>query len=196
MSHHSAEWLRGAVEALERGPETVYGRSVLADYRALLAEAEAREAGVPTAADLAVADELDMLAVHIQEYIGPDDARDDIRRICRNRAADLRRGVKRGPTAAAVSAPWRRRNYWKCGVNGKGYDPARAAEVLRGTDGRIAERIMASAIGADALEFLAWLFSYVGLGDEICVAALYQLWHGEDSFLDYARAEWEKERKG
>jgi hypothetical protein len=104
MSHHSAEWLRGAVEALEREPKTVYGRSVLADYRALLAEAEAREAGVPTAADLAVADELDMLAVHIQEYIGPDDARDDIRRICRNRAADLRRGVKRGPTAAAVSA--------------------------------------------------------------------------------------------
>ena len=104
MSHHSAEWLRGAVEALEREPKTVYGRSVLADYRALLAEAEAREAGVPTAADLAVADELDMLAVHIQEYIGPDDARDDIRRICRNRAADLRRGVKRGPTAAEVIA--------------------------------------------------------------------------------------------
>jgi hypothetical protein len=41
-----------------------------------------------------------MLAAHIQQYIGPDDARDDIRRICRNRAEDLRRGVKRGPSAA------------------------------------------------------------------------------------------------
>ncbi len=58
----------------------------------------------PTEADLAVADELDMLAAHIQEYIGPDDARDDIRRICRNRAEDLRRGVKRGPSAAEVIA--------------------------------------------------------------------------------------------
>jgi len=63
-----------------------------------------REGSVPTAADLAVADELDMLAAHIQEYIGPDDARDDIRRICRNRAADLRRGVKRAPSAAEVIA--------------------------------------------------------------------------------------------
>jgi hypothetical protein len=77
---------------------------LLADYRALLAEAEAREGSVPTAADIAVADELDMLAAHIQQYISPDDARDDIRRICRNRAADLRRGVKRGPTAAEVIA--------------------------------------------------------------------------------------------
>ncbi len=58
----------------------------------------------PTEADLAVADELDMLAAHIQEYVGPDDARDDIRRICRNRAEDLRRGVKRGPSATEVIA--------------------------------------------------------------------------------------------
>ena len=93
----------------------------------LLAEAEAREAeyqqaaessqdpvgeaimpvsegSVPTATDLAVADELDMLSAHIQENIGPDDARDDIRRICRNRAQDLRRGVKRVPSAAEVIA--------------------------------------------------------------------------------------------
>ncbi len=58
----------------------------------------------PSAADLAVADELDMLAAHIQQYVGPDDCRDDIRRICRNRAEDLRRGVKRVPTAAEVKA--------------------------------------------------------------------------------------------
>ena len=66
--------------------------------------AEFYRGSVPTAADLAVADELDRLAAHIQEYIGPDDARDDIRRICRNRAEDLRRGVKRGPTAEEVIA--------------------------------------------------------------------------------------------
>ena len=62
------------------------------------------EASVPTAANIAMADELDMLAAHIQQYIGPDDARDDIRRICRNRAEDLRRGVKRAPTATEVIA--------------------------------------------------------------------------------------------
>lgn len=104
MSHISAEFYRGAVEALDRGATSPYGRDLLADYRALLAEAEAREGSLPTVADLAVADELDMLAAHIQEYIGPDDARDDIRRICRNRAADLRLGVKRGPLAAEVIA--------------------------------------------------------------------------------------------
>lgn len=171
----SAEWLRGAVEShintcnlitsitsatkshparqglLAAGNEL---HNQLDRYRALLAEAEAREASVPTAAecelgdyyldqevaasagtagtltlsetiaglreacagvtvstvlepteaDLAVADELDMLAAHIQEYIGPEDARDDIRRICRNRAEDLRRGVKLGPSAAEVIA--------------------------------------------------------------------------------------------
>ena len=119
----SAEWLRGAAHAAAECKQ--FKAAVW--YQMLLAEAEAREASeakaapmeealtacykdhplyseasVPTAADLAVADELDMLAAHIQEYIGPDDARDDIRRICRNRAEDLRRGVKRGPTAAEV----------------------------------------------------------------------------------------------
>jgi hypothetical protein len=109
----SAEWLRGAreeVRRLEGECDVVFRgephitRMALCEraeeLKTLLAEAEAREASVPTAADLAVADELDMLAAHIQQYIGPDDARDDIRRICRNRAEDLRRGVKRGPSAA------------------------------------------------------------------------------------------------
>ena len=121
----SAEWLRGAVEShintcnlitsitsVNESRTSRHGliaantelHNQLDSYRALLAEAEAREASVPTAADLAVADELDLLAAHIQEYIGPDDARDDIRRICLNRAADLRRGVKRGPSAAEVIA--------------------------------------------------------------------------------------------
>lgn len=39
---------------------------------------------------MATATELENLRNHIQEYIGPDDARDDIRRICWNRAKDLR----------------------------------------------------------------------------------------------------------
>jgi hypothetical protein len=171
----SAEWLRGAVEShintcnlitsitsatashparqglMAAGKEL---HNQLDRYRALLAEAEAREAGVPTAAngtgtltlsetiaglreacagvtvstvlepteaDLAVADELDMLAAHIQEYIGPDDARDDIRRICRNRAEDLRRGVKRGPTAAEViAAAERALEAWRDAMNTHG----------------------------------------------------------------------------
>lgn len=55
----------------------------------------------PTAADLAVADELDRLAEHVQT-LPPDDYRDDIKRICHNRAKDLRRGVKRAPTSEQV----------------------------------------------------------------------------------------------
>ena len=39
--------------------------------------------------------ELESLRNHIQEYIGPDDARDDIRRICLNRAKDLREEADR-----------------------------------------------------------------------------------------------------
>jgi len=75
-------------------------------------DAEAREAGKPNVCDLAAAEELDMLAAHIQNYIGPDDARDDIRRICYNRAKDLRRNAIKPrestqptqPTAAEVIA--------------------------------------------------------------------------------------------
>ena len=96
--NHSAEFCRGALSVLEGRPCTAQY------YRTLLAEAEAREASVPTAENLAVADELDLLAAHIQQHIGPADARADIRRICRTRAEALRRGVKRGPTAAEVIA--------------------------------------------------------------------------------------------
>jgi len=111
--NRSAEWLRGRIAGLAHvaswgwsdrwsWPAPIQGEYDLMER--LLAEAEAREESVPTAADLAVADELDMLSAHIQECIEPDDARDDIRRICRNRAKDLRRGVKRGPSAAEVIA--------------------------------------------------------------------------------------------
>jgi len=121
-NERSAEWCRGAVEShintcnlitsitsatkshparqglMAAGNEL---HNQLDRYRALLADAEASEASVPTEADLAVADELERLAEHVQT-LPPDDYRDDIRRICRNRAEDLRRGVKRGPSAAEV----------------------------------------------------------------------------------------------
>ena len=59
--------------------------------KTLLAAAEAREVGEPDVCKLAAAEELDMLAAHVAHYVGPDDARDDIKRICYNRAKDLRR---------------------------------------------------------------------------------------------------------
>jgi hypothetical protein len=78
--------------------------------------------------------------------------------------------------------------------------PARAAEVLRGVGRKPhvlteAER-QAVPMGADALEFLAWLFEDKGAFNGVRCDRIYQQWNGEDSFLDYARAEWEKERKG
>jgi hypothetical protein len=76
--------------------------------------------------------------------------------------------------------------------------PERAAEVLRGeVDSEItrADMIIAEAMGAEALEFQSWLFDLIGYGT-IRVVSLYEGWHGEDSFLDYCKAEWEKERRG
>ena len=69
--------------------------------------------------------------------------------------------------------------------------PARAAEVLR----RMAPGMECCRMGADALELLAWLFATISPWGSIRVHELYRDWHGEDSFLDYARAEWEKERR-
>jgi chromosome segregation ATPase len=65
-------------------------RQVLADYE----DKNAQPALDWLAQDRreAAAEELEGLRDHIQEYIGPDDARDEIRRICANRIADLRAG--------------------------------------------------------------------------------------------------------
>jgi len=72
---------------------------------------------------------------------------------------------------------------------------ARAAEVLRNIGNeRYAEEQLAGKMGADALEFLGWLFSSDEYG-YLKLKHMYNNWHGEDSFLDYARAEWENERK-
>ena len=74
--------------------------------------------------------------------------------------------------------------------------PARAAEVLRGEKATAYDRVTAELLGAEALEFQAWLFADMGTFLGFRVQWLLRKWHGEDSFLDYARAEWEKERKG
>jgi hypothetical protein len=73
--------------------------------------------------------------------------------------------------------------------------PARAAEVLRGEKATAYDRVRAEVMGADALEMLEWLFKTDGYGT-MAIDVLESEWNGEDSFLDYARAEWEKERKG
>jgi hypothetical protein len=72
--------------------------------------------------------------------------------------------------------------------------PARAAEVLRGEKSTSYARVTAELMGAEALEFQGWLFDDMGTFLGFRVQWLLRMWHGEDSFLDYARAEWEKER--
>lgn len=161
-NERSAEWLRGAVFALNRAQRdfTVTVPELQAEYVDLLAAAEAHEATKLTAAEVieaaerdreaaestvaglrraleeidsdvaglgwtktgrtrgridtalaaspaeherrikaetlrATAKELESLRNHIQTQIGPDDARDDIRRICLNRAKDLREEADR-----------------------------------------------------------------------------------------------------
>jgi len=73
--------------------------------------------------------------------------------------------------------------------------PTRAAEVLRNIGNeRYAEEQLAGKMGADALEFQEWFFGQ-SKGGWLRASALMVNWHGEDSLLDYARAEWEKERR-
>jgi hypothetical protein len=50
-------------------------------------------------------------------------------------------------------------------------------------------------MGAEALEFCEWLFACDVYGYPQA-KHVYNNWHGAISFLDYARAEWKKERKG
>ena len=56
-NNHSAEWLRGAIEALDRARRdfTVTVPELQAEYVALLAAAEAREADQPTAEEVIAA---------------------------------------------------------------------------------------------------------------------------------------------
>lgn len=65
---------------------------------------KAYELGKYATHNQAIAAELEALAAHINEHVGPDDARDDIKRICLNRARVLRGGVEEQPSAAQVIA--------------------------------------------------------------------------------------------
>jgi hypothetical protein len=75
--------------------------------------------------------------------------------------------------------------------------PARAAEVLRGGTMCEKDQLTALLMGAEALELLSWLFDMDG-NDIMRFHKLERQWCQSgslDSFLDYARAEWEKERR-
>jgi hypothetical protein len=74
--------------------------------------------------------------------------------------------------------------------------PARAAEVLRGGKSTVYEQVEAQKMGAEALEFQAWLFDLDQHGRSKIMSMYGSCWNGNDLFLDFARAEWEKERKG
>lgn len=73
--------------------------------------------------------------------------------------------------------------------------PAESIGILRGevSPSSGLHRLIAENMGAEALEFQEWLFDLIDHGF-IRVVAMYERWHGEDSFLDYCQAEWEKER--
>jgi len=77
--------------------------------------------------------------------------------------------------------------------------PERAAEVLRGLRIRQSQGVRtACAMGADAIEFQAWLFGQ-SASFSPRIREVYSRWHCSDEDVDleeYARAEWEKERKG
>jgi hypothetical protein len=74
--------------------------------------------------------------------------------------------------------------------------PARAAEVLRGGKATAYDRVTAEVRGADALELLRWLFGDTPDG-WLRLGRLYlsRKWGGHGPFLDYCKAEWEKERR-
>lgn len=101
MSHISAEFYRGAVEALDRGATSPYGRDLLADYRALLAEAEAREALQGSKEKMALSRIYELASRQLAEPAGAGDAV-AMAKICTEvEAVHLPRDVS-VPTAAEV----------------------------------------------------------------------------------------------
>ena len=68
---------------------------VLMAETALAASPAEHERRIKAEALRATSEELETLRDHIQTEIGPDDARDDIRRVCLNRAKDLREEADR-----------------------------------------------------------------------------------------------------
>jgi hypothetical protein len=86
----AVEALRRWLKHAERDGLEVYKLS--AETRSICSSAQPALDWLAQQRREAAAEELEMLRDHIQEYIGPDDARDEIRRICANRIADLRAG--------------------------------------------------------------------------------------------------------
>ena len=80
-----------------RDPRTILARTALA------ASPDEHERRIKSEALRATAKELEDLRDHIQTEIGPDDARDDIRRVCWNRAKDLREEADRLEAANATT---------------------------------------------------------------------------------------------
>jgi len=77
-------------------------------------------------------------------------------------------------------------------------DANEAIGILRGDidPASVLHRPIAEKMGANALEFQGWLFSYENdMGYKLLkMYKLLQRWHGEDSFLDYCLGEWRKEK--
>ena len=74
--------------------------------------------------------------------------------------------------------------------------PARAAEVLRNIpdDLTLPSQDKACFMGAESLELMKWIDGQLPNG-ESRVGHLYRNWPTCISFLDFARAEWERERE-
>lgn len=73
--------------------------------------------------------------------------------------------------------------------------PSEAIGILRGdvSPSSVLHRGIAEKMGAEALEFQGWLFGCDEYG-YLKIKHLYNNWNGEDSFLDFARGEWRKEK--
>ena len=72
--------------------------------------------------------------------------------------------------------------------------PAEAAAILRGKKGASMRNIFESErMGAEALEFQAWLLSSTPDG-WLRVGLLLKKWHGENEFIDYCKEAWRKEK--
>lgn len=75
-------------------------------------------------------------------------------------------------------------------------DSNEAIGILRGdvSPSSVLHRGIADGMGAEALEFQGWLFDLDQHGRSRIMSLYGACWNGEDSFLDFALAEWRKEK--
>lgn len=99
VAESTAAGLRRALEEIDSDMAglgwTKTGRTRGRIDAALAASPDKHERRIKAETLRATANELESLRNHIQTEIGPDDARDDIRRVCWNRAKDLRDEAER-----------------------------------------------------------------------------------------------------